>query len=83
MSLQETKFKVAGKHRLNGYIVYEHLRTKRTAGGGILLAVLQEVSPALVREGGGDVEAVTVDINVKKDANCLYISLCTTGKRFS
>ena len=26
----------------------------------------QELSPALVREGGEDVEAVTVDINVKK-----------------
>ena len=42
------------------------MRTKKTAGGGILLAVLQELSPALVRDGGEDVEAVTVVINVKK-----------------
>ena len=66
LSLQETKFQVAGKHRLDGYITYEHLRTVKTAGGGILMAVLQELSPALVRDGGEFVEAITVDINVKK-----------------
>ena len=81
MSLQETKFKVAGKHKLEGYVIYEHLRTEKTAGGGVLMAVIQELSPALVRDGGDSVEAVTVDINVKKNANCLHICLWTTGKR--
>ena len=28
LTLQETKFQIAGKHRLDGYVVYEHLRTK-------------------------------------------------------
>ena len=29
LSLQETKFKTAGKHNLDGYYTYEHLRTKK------------------------------------------------------
>ena len=46
--------------------MYEHLRTTKTAGGGILLANSQGLCPALVRDGSDDVEAVTVVINVKK-----------------
>ena len=66
LSLQETKFKVSGKHNFEGYFTYEHLRTEKTAGGGILMAVKKELSPALVRDGGEEVEALTVDIFVKK-----------------
>ena len=66
VSLQETKFQVSGKHKLDGYIIYEHLRTHKTAGGGILLAVVKDLNPALVSDGGDDVEALTVDISVKK-----------------
>ena len=66
VSLQETKFQVSGKHKLEGYIVYEHLRKQKTAGGGILLAVNKDLNPALASEGGDDVEALTVDICVKK-----------------
>ena len=62
LSLQETKFQIAGKHKLDGYISYEHLRTQKTAGGGLLLAVKTELNPALVRDGGENVEAITVDI---------------------
>ena len=66
LSLQETKFKVSGKHKLDGYVTYEHLRKEKRAGGGILMAVLQELKPALVRDGVELVEALTVDINVKQ-----------------
>ena len=66
VSLQETKFQVSGKHKLEGYIVYEHLRKQKTAGGGILLAVNKDLNPALASEGGDNVEALTVDICVKK-----------------
>ena len=66
LSLQETKFQVFGKHKFPGYITYEHLRSEKTAGGGILLAIVKDLSPALVRDGGKNVEAITVDINVKK-----------------
>ena len=47
LSLQETKFQVTGKHNLYGYISYEHLRTKKTSGGGLYMAFLTELSPAL------------------------------------
>ena len=42
------------------------LERKKTAGGGILLAIEINLSPALVRDGGQNAEAITVDINVKK-----------------
>ena len=74
LTLQETKFQVAGRHKIDGYIVYEHLRSEKTAGGGILMAIVKDLNPALVRDGGVDVEALTVDINVKK----MQIS-CTTA----
>ena len=66
LSLQETKFQVVGKHNLDGYVTYEHLRTEKTAGGGIYMAISKDLSPALVRDGGVKVEAITVDIFVKK-----------------
>ena len=79
LSLQETKFQVAGKHNLDGYVCYEHLRTEKTSGGGIYMAISTYLSPALVKDGGDKVEALTVDINV--NANFMYISLWTPGKR--
>ena len=66
LSLQETKFRISGRHKLDGYVTYEHLRKEKTAGGGILLAVLQELKPALVRDGGENVEALTVEIKMKQ-----------------
>ena len=66
LSLQETKFQVMGKHKLDGYITFEHLRSEKTAGGGIFMAVMKELNPALARDGGAEVEALTVDIHVKK-----------------
>ena len=74
MSLQETKFQVAGKHHLDGYICYEHLRKEKANGGGIFLAIKTELSPALVRDGGEHVEGITVDICLRK----MKIS-CTTA----
>ena len=76
LSLQETKFQVAGKHNLDGYIAYEHIITEKTAGGGIFMAILKNLQPALVRDGGDGVEALTVDITVNK----IKIS-CTTAYR--
>ena len=80
LSLQETKFQVAGKHNLDGYIAYEHLRTEKTAGGGIFMAILKNLQPALVRDGGDRVEALTIDITVKFFLDILYNSLWTPGK---
>ena len=36
LSLQETKFQIAGKHNFDGYFSYEHLRSEKTAGGDFL-----------------------------------------------
>ena len=74
LTLQETKFQVAGNHKIDGYNVYEHLRSEKTAGGGILMAVVTDLNPALIRDGGDEVEALTVNINVKH----MQIS-CTTA----
>lgn len=52
---------------------YEHLRTKGD-GGGLALSARTELSPAFVRDGGEEVEALTVDIQVRQ----MTIS-CTTA----
>ena len=49
LSLQETKFQVAGKHNLDGNVCYEHLRTEKTSGGGIYMAISTYLSPVLVK----------------------------------
>ena len=66
VSLQETKCQVCGKNKLDGYTSYEHLRSEKTAGGGLYMAVRTELNPALARDGGDDMEAITVDISIKK-----------------
>ena len=62
--MQETKCQVEGSLKLDGFITYEHLRSTGD-GGGIALSAKTELSPAFVRDGGENVEALTVDINVK------------------
>ena len=71
--MQETKCKLEGRLKLDGFITYEHLRSDRD-GGGLALSVRKELSPALVRDGGETVEALTVNIHLKK----MTIS-CTTA----
>ena len=63
--MQETKCQVEGALKLDGFITYEHLRSKRE-GGGVALSARTELSPAFVKDGGDTVEALTVDINVNK-----------------
>ena len=71
--MQETKCKVEGKLKLDGFITYEHLRSKGDRGG-LALCARTEVNPAFVRDGGEEVEALTVDLHVSN----LAIS-CTTA----
>ena len=71
--MQETKCKVEGKLKLDGFTTYEHLRSKGD-GGGLALCARNELNPAFVRDGGEEVEALTVDIYVQN----LAIS-CTTA----
>ena len=65
--LQETKFKEAGKLKLDNYVIFEKVRNNRD-GGGLAFGCIPELSPVWVREGEEDlVEALSVNILVKKD----------------
>ena len=72
-TMQETKCKVEGKLKLDGFLTYEHLRCKGE-GGGLAFIARKDLNPAFVRDGGEEVEAITVDIHVRK----MTIS-CTTA----
>ena len=63
--LEETKYKVAGKLKLNDYIIFEKLRENRD-GGGLALGCIKELKPVWVRDGGDIAEALSVEIFVRK-----------------
>ena len=64
--LQETKFKEAGKLKLDDYVIFEKVRNSRD-GGGLAFGCIPELTPVWVREGEDDnVEALSVNIFVKK-----------------
>ena len=71
--MQETKLSQPGKLKFDGFVTYEHLRCEKD-GGGIALSALKELKPALLRDGGDNIEALTVNIHLKR----ITIS-CTTG----
>ena len=72
-TMQETKASRAGKLKFDGFITYEHTRSNQE-GGGISLSALEALSPAFVRDGGEEVEALTVNISLKQ-----ITILCNTG----
>ena len=47
--MQETKCQVEGSLKLDGFVTYEHLRSKGE-GGGVALCARTELSPAFVRD---------------------------------
>jgi hypothetical protein len=63
--LQETKYKEVGKLKIKNYIIFEKLRNNRD-GGGIAFGCIPELTPVFVREGEDPVEALSVQIYVKK-----------------
>ena len=71
--MQETKISQPGKLKFDGFVTYEHLRSEKD-GGGLALSAAKELSPALVRDGGDNVETITVNLHLKQ----IVIS-CTTG----
>ena len=73
-TLQETKCPKKGAKKLNEFLAFEYLRSEKTKGGGLIFARKRQLNPTLVRDGGDDVKAITVDINLKK----IKIS-CTTA----
>ena len=64
LTMQETKYSQSGQMKFDGFYTYENLRSNRE-GGGVALSALKELNPAFVCDGGKEVEAITVDIQLK------------------
>ena len=64
--IEETKFKDAGKIKLKNYNIFELIRSSRNGGGGLALGCLKELQPVWVREGDDQVEALSVEIFLKR-----------------
>ena len=64
-SMQETKCQVKGKFKLDEYYIYELLREK-SKGGGLAIGALKDLDPVWIKEGNDEVEAITIEIKVKK-----------------
>ena len=62
----ETKLKDAGKLKIDDYIVFEKVRKNRENGGGLAIGCIPELKPIWVREGDDQVEALSINIFVKK-----------------
>ena len=66
--LQETHLKKEGSIKFrnsNNYQIYELVR-KNKAGGGLALGVLNELNPCWIKDGGTEIEAMTVKISVQQ-----------------
>ena len=63
--VQESKYKEEGKLKLENFEIFESVRESRD-GGGLVLGCLRELEPVLVSKGDEEVEAMSVDISVKK-----------------
>ena len=62
--VEETKMKYEGRLKLKNYVVFEKIRQDKN-GGGIALGCIKDLNPVWVREGEGDIEALSVEISVK------------------
>ena len=62
---QETKFKETGKLKIDDYVIFEKVRNNKD-GGGLAIGCVPELFPVWVREGEDSVEALSVNICVKK-----------------
>ena len=63
--VEESKFKDEGQLKIENYVIFEQTRETRDGGGGLALGCVKELNPVLVRKGGDEVEAMSVDIFVK------------------
>ena len=51
---------------MNYYVVFEKVRENGKGGGGIAIGCLKDLFPALVKEGKDDIEAISIEICLKK-----------------
>ena len=63
ITLQETKLNTKGMVRLNGYEIFEQIRTDK-GGGGLLTAVDENLDPEIVTEGTVQIKAGEINIRV-------------------
>ena len=71
--IQETKLKEEGKIKMENYIIFEKLRSTRQNGGGLAIGCKPEFNPIWVREGGTDVETLSINFFMKN----MKIRCCT------
>ena len=64
--IEETKYKDEGKFKIENYVIFENIRKSRDGGGGLALGCIKELNPVWVRDGGNEVEALSVVISVKE-----------------
>ena len=62
--VEESKYRDAGRLKLENYIIFELIR-KDKDGGGLALGCAQELQPVWLREGSNQVEAMSVEIFVR------------------
>ena len=75
--VQETKCDQSNTLKMDGFIIFEKVRVNK-GGGGVAIAAKTELNPVLLSEAGGDIDALTIDINTKKHKHCMHISLWST-----
>ena len=63
--IKETKYKDAGRLKLDGYLIFEKVRKSKVNGGGLAIGCVRELNPVWVREGEDEVETLSVDIFVR------------------
>ena len=61
--IEETELKDAGKVKFDNYLVFEKNKEK---DGGIAIGCIEELNPVWVKEGEEDVEALSIEVFVKK-----------------
>ena len=57
--MEESKYKDAGRLKLDNYIIFELIRQTRD-GGGLALGCAKELQPVWLREGNNSVETMSV-----------------------
>ena len=63
--VQESKYKTIGKLKIENYIIFELVRQNKE-GGGLVLGCAKELQPVWLREGDDQVEALSVEIILKR-----------------
>ena len=64
INIQETKLRFHGQVKLDGYQIFESVRTGM--GGGLLTAVSQDIEPVLISTGNENIEMIVVQGRIGK-----------------